>query len=100
MIRTTVRLALRITTLSLCFNCVYAACCGWLEAIIARFNEYVLAEVALLNCEFKEGSRQLVQLFNTTGMNIITNEVAWDVTLTVGYIIGFCVTGGIGLLLH
>lgn len=100
LIRSMIRCVFKIFTCYTCYGCIYAALCGWIEAIIARFNEYVLAEVALLNIEFSQGSMRLVGLFEHTGLKIITNEVAWGVPLTVGYMIGFCFSGGITLGIH
>lgn len=89
--------SLKITTCLMCYQCVYYACCGWLEALIARYSEYVLAYVALKNIEFGQGSAHLVKLFKESGMQIVTNEVAWDVAITVGILISFCLSGGVGL---
>jgi len=99
-IRTIISIQIRILSCCVCYSCMYKACCGWLEAIIARFNEYVLAYVALRNIEFGQGSKALVNLFATTGMKIIVNEIGWDVTIQVGVILGFCVSGGVGIALH
>jgi len=100
LIKAIVSNSLKIGTCLMCYQCVYYACCGWLEALIARYNEYVLCYVALKNIEFGEGSASLVKLFADSGMQIVVNEVGWDVALTVGVLIGFCVSGGVGIGLH
>merc|ERR1712083_308618 len=99
LIRTLIKAALRALCCC-CSNCVYNFICNCFEVIIARFNEYVLCEVGLLNVEFYEGSKRLVNIFSQTGMTFITNEVAWAVPITVGTILGACFCGGVGLLIH
>jgi len=81
-------------------QCIYAFCCGCLERIIQRYNEYVLAIVNLFDLGFFDASRRLVSLFQKTGMSFITNEVAWGVPISVGKFCGYCISGGLGLAYH
>jgi len=80
-----------------CGNVLYNCACGCLEDIIKKVNQYVVSISSVFGLSFWESSKRLAAAFETSGMQMVTNEVAWNLPIAVGQILGGLIGGGLGV---